>query len=144
MAEHPHPGYIPPEHLTYPNAALPSISQGPFLELVNSATTLPPTPIIRISLTKTSRKLTVAAQRNTPHTSQEDSRKMVVLVAPPEVVSRYPKNRLMSTYPLFQHRADKKKSQHYKEKRRAPIPLASTPTIRNYHPGNAACVTPPA
>ena len=37
----------------------------------------------------------------------------------------------------------KKKAQHYKEKRRAPIPIAGTPSIWNYCPGKPQCVVPP-
>ena len=56
---------------------------------------------------------------------------------------KYPKHKLMSTYHLLQHRATKKKEQHYKEKRRAPIPLATTPSMWNFCPGNPQCVIPP-
>ena len=70
-------------------------------------------------------------------------RNMVVLHPPQEMVRRYPKNKPMSTHHRFQNRDGKKKIQHYKEKRRAPIPVVGTPSIWNYCPGNPQCVLPP-
>ena len=57
MKEHPHPNYVPPEHVTYPNAKLPDIPKASFDALVHSATAPPPPPIESISLYTTSRKL---------------------------------------------------------------------------------------
>jgi hypothetical protein len=145
MKEHPNINYTPPEHVTYPNVELPAISQDRFAALVQSATSIPPEPIVKISLTKTNRRLKgippVASV--TPIIEEPVNSNMIVLHPPPETVRIYPKHKPMSIFHRLQNKEGKKKAQHYKEKRRAPIPVEGTPSIWNYCSGNPNCVVPP-
>jgi hypothetical protein len=146
MEEHPNINYVPPAHVTYPNIELPTLSEEQLEELVQSATALPPEPIVKRSLYNTSRKLSAAVSAVAPTnllTEEPESRQLVELHPPPEKRTKYPKHKPMSTQHRFQNSDGKKKAQHYKEKRRAPIPIAGTPSIWNYCPGNPQCVVPP-
>jgi hypothetical protein len=145
MKEHPHPNYVPPEHVTYPNAELPAISEDRFEALVQSATAIPPAPIGKINLTKTNRRLKriLPEAEITPAAEEPENLNLVVLHPPPERIRIYPKNKPMSIDHRLKNKKGKEKAQHYKEKRRAPIPLVGTPSMWDYCPGNPNCVVPP-
>jgi hypothetical protein len=67
MKLNPCPSYTPPAHTYYPNAALPEIPAETFQGFLQVVTAPTPEPIVRISLTKTNRKLRpILASDNNP------------------------------------------------------------------------------
>jgi len=135
MDLHPDIRYTPPKYRFSPNIELTPLTQPQLRKLAEVALQSAPPPIQRISLTKTSRKLTRPA---VPQVAAEEPLPAQIIIPPlvlnqaEKKVKRKRKHAAMSLSHLFNHRAAQRSKIHWRRQRRAPISLSSTPSITTY------------
>jgi hypothetical protein len=142
MTQHPDPRYSQPDHVFYPNVEHTTLSLPQLTTLAHSAVQPPYVPPVRISLTKTNRKISRPAPIMETEVPVVVKTSTWVLPQAEKTVRRKRKSGAMALTHLFNHRKAQQNKIHWRRQLRAPIPLASTPSIKNYLPGNPNNIVP--